>query len=271
MFHPRLFSALVFIEPAILNRHPSGTNSAFMSTARKDLWPSREASEAAFRNNKFFQAWDSRVLDRYLQFGLRQVPTAIYPYPSADNSVQKDSVTLTTTKHQESWSYLRPNFEPQSESMDRLLSPDLDPKIEGQLLSHRAEGVITLSNLPHLRPNVFYLFGGKSHLSTGNEQLEKFLTTGVGVGGSGGSKTGRVQRAVFGENAHLLPFETPSKCSLLIAEWLVAYLNEYRTTEKFYETYGSRKSDNCMLVASQEWKDLVKKSSWTLRQAREKL
>ena len=155
--------------------------------------------------------------------------------------------------------------------MNHLLSPDLDPKIEGQQSSHRAEGVLTVRNLPHLRPNVFYLFGSKSHLSTETEQMEKFLSTGVGVGGSGGSKTGRVQRAVFPENAHLLPFEAPSKCAMVIAEWLVAYLNEYRTTEEFYKTYGSRKSEKGMLVASQEWKDLVKKSTWTLRQAREKL
>ena len=155
--------------------------------------------------------------------------------------------------------------------MDRLLSPDLDPKIEGQQSSHCAEGVITLRNLPYLRPSVFYLFGGKNEVSTRNDEMEKFLNTGVGVGGSGGSKTGHVQSAVFGEITHLLPFEAPSRCSLIIAEWLVAYLIKYRTTEKFYETYGSRKSDESMLVASREWKNLVEKPLWTLRQAREKL
>ena len=263
---------MVLIEPGIVNRHPSETNSAFIPTSRKDLWPSREVAEAGFRKNKIFQAWDGRVLDRFFQFGLRQVPTAIYPYPSADKSVQEKSVTLTTTKHQESWSYLRPNFEPQSKNIDRLLSPDIDPKVEGQQLSHRAETGITLRNLPHLRPNVFYIFGGKSYLSTANDIMDKFLNTGVGVGGSGGSRTGRVQRVVFGENTHLLPFEAPSKCSLAMAEWLVAYLDEYRNTEKFYDAYGSRKSDEGrMLVASQEWKDMVKKPSWTLRQVKAKL
>ena len=213
------------------------------------------------------------------QQGTRQIfsfqfassPNRNIPYPSVDKSVQKDSVNLTSTKHQESWSYLRPTFEPQSESMDRLLSPDLDPEIEGQQSLHRAEGVITLRNLPYLIPNVFYLFDDKSRLSTGNDQKEKFLNTGVGVGGSGGSKTAHVRRAVFRKNTHLLPFEAPSKCSLVIPEWLVAYLIEYRTTEKFYETYESRKSDEGMLIASQEWKNLVKKPSWTLRQAREEL
>ena len=48
--------------------------------------------------------------------------------------------------------------------------------------------------------------------------MEKFLNSGVGVGGSGDSKTGYVQRDVFGGIAHLLPFETPSRYSLVIAK-----------------------------------------------------
>ena len=73
---PPFNSALVLIEPAILNRHPSETILAFKSTSRKAQWPSREAAEPTFRKNNFFQAWDSKVPDRYLHFGLRQVPTA---------------------------------------------------------------------------------------------------------------------------------------------------------------------------------------------------
>ena len=89
-------------------------------------------------------------------------------------------------------------------------------------------------------------------MSTDNDQMEKFRNTGVGVGDSRGSGTGHTQRAVFGGNTYLLPFEAHSKCSLVIAEWLVAYVIEYRTTEKSYETYESRKLDESMLVASQE-------------------
>ena len=242
-----------------------------MSTFRKDLWPSREAAEASFGRNKFFQAWDRRVFNKFIQFGLRQVPTAIYPYPNADKSVRDESVTLTTTKHQESWSYVRPNFEPQDENLDHLLSPDLDPKFEGQQLSQRAESVITLENLQHLRPNVFYLFGGKSPLSTEAEQMEKFIKTGVGVGGNGGSRRGKVQRAVISDAGHLLPFETTTQCSTIAAEWLVAYLEEHRRTEDFLKAYGSKKSDAGMRVASKEWNELVRKSPWTLRPLQGKL
>ena len=80
---------------------------------------------------------------------------------------------------------------------------------------HRAEGVITLRNLPYLRPIVFYLFGDKACLSTGNDKMEEFLNTGVGVGDSRGSETGH------------------SRLFLVIAEWLVAYLVKYRTTDNF--------------------------------------
>ena len=102
--------------------------------------------------------------------------------------------------------------------MDRLLSSDLNPKIENWQSSHRAEGDVILCNLPYLRLTVCHFFGDNTRFSTGNDQMEKFRNTGVGVGYSRGSGTGHVQRAVFGENKYLLPVQAHSRCSLVIAE-----------------------------------------------------
>ena len=254
------------MEPVILNKHPTDANSALLATLRKDIWLSRAVVESSFRRNKAFQAWNSRVLDKYLKFALREVPTAIYSYPSVDGSVQKEAVTLTTTKHQEAWSYVRPHFEPQDEEMSRLLSPDLDPDGEGRHSSHRAECISTLANLPHLRPNVLYIFGSQSPMSTEAEQIDKLFKTGKGVGGSGGWATGKVQRQVFPNNGHLVPFEQTVQCSRVAVEWISRYLEQYRNDEAFYRTYRSKRSDSSMLVVSQDWKDLVKRSSWTMRE-----
>ena len=101
--------------------------------------------------------------------------------------------------------------------------------------------------------------------------MEKLIETGVGVGGSGGSRRGKVQRAVIGEAGHLMPFEMTAKCSTVASEWLIAYLEEYRRTEDFLKTYRSKKSDAGMQVASKEWNELVRKSPWTLRPLRGKL
>ena len=239
-----------------------------MSTFRKDLWPSRAAAEAEFKKIKAFQAWDIRVLNQYLAFGLRQVPTALY---GQNGTAPQEAVTLTTTKHQESWSYVRPNFEPQSEDMNRLLSPDLSPNIEGQQSSHRPEAIATLAQLPFLRPNVLYIFGGRSPMSTEPKRMDKLLKTGTGVGGNGGSKSGRVQSVVFEQNSHLVPFEATFECSVSAAKWLAHCLKEYKSDEAFHASYESKKSCRNMLVMSQEWQELVKKSPWTLRPSKEKL
>ena len=58
-------------------------------------------------------------------------------------------------------------------------------------------------------------------MSTEAEQMEKLIKTGVGVGGNGGSRKGKVQRAVISDAGHLLPFETTTQCSTIGTEWLV--------------------------------------------------
>jgi hypothetical protein len=93
------------MEPIIQLEHAPGPNAAMMSTYRRDLWLSREAAATAFRKSKFFQAWDSRVLDKYIEFGLRQVPTALYPDGVNGATLSPGAVTLATSKHQEAWNY----------------------------------------------------------------------------------------------------------------------------------------------------------------------
>ncbi len=138
------------MEPMIQRDHPPGPNAAMLSTLRKDVWPSRAEAEAAIRKNKFFATWDPRVLDNYLTYGLRETPTAINPV------AQEGSIVLTTTKHQESWSYLRSRFELLTDNRhrERLLSPDLDPDEESQYLFSRAEPGIVQEYLPYVRPSI---------------------------------------------------------------------------------------------------------------------
>ena len=107
--HPRLFSTVILMEPMIQRDVPAGTNAAMPSSFRPDLWPSRAAAEASFRKGRFFKSFDERVLNNILKYGLREVPTAVYPLST---TTEQGAVTLTTTKHQEVWTYLRPNFNP---------------------------------------------------------------------------------------------------------------------------------------------------------------
>lgn len=59
------------------------------------------------------------MLEEYVLHGLRETPTAIYPELSAGNPTKSSEttfggVTLTTTKHQESWRFARSYFAPQA-------------------------------------------------------------------------------------------------------------------------------------------------------------
>lgn len=79
-----------------------------------------------------YEKWDSRVVRRYLQFGIRPVPMRIYN-KQTDPNLPDSAMTLTTTVYQESRSYSLPNLEPDSAGLDRLLLTDWDPKTERPL------------------------------------------------------------------------------------------------------------------------------------------
>ena len=269
LMHPRLLSTLVLIEPFIQSEAPPGPNAAKFATMRPDIWPSREVAEQKFRQSKMYSGWDRRVLDRYLEHGLRNVPTALYP---ASVSFPPAAVTLKTSKHQEAWSYVRPNFEPRSDdlALERFLSPDTDPQAEGKLLTIRAEPGITSRNLPFLRPSVCYIFGKKSPMSSPQLQAQKMSRTGTGVGGSGGVPAGKVIKVEI-EAGHLVVMEAVDQCAGISAEWFGRWLGEWKDEEEMVKKRGSRKSERGMMAVSEEWKEVMKKHPETLRPTREKL
>jgi len=131
--HPRLFTTLVLIDPAmgLLSSSPpeAGPGPGMLSTYRKDIWPSRDAAAEEFRSSKFFREWDPRVLDRLIEYGLRDLPTSVYP----DDAMVKGEkrVTLTTTKHQEVFTFLHPNFDGYGpdKAPDRRTHADLNPAL----------------------------------------------------------------------------------------------------------------------------------------------
>ena len=161
--HPRLLSTLVLSEPVIMDKATifKAPSPALMSTRRKDLWPSRSEAESSLR--KGLASWDTRVVDRYLRFGLRTVPTPLYD-PTTGGTIPVDAVTLTTSKHQEAWRYSVPNLEPASAGLDKLLLADSALETRESLFL-RPECVFAMRALPSVRPSVLWVFGGKSYLS----------------------------------------------------------------------------------------------------------
>jgi len=202
-----------------------GPKMAFASMARPDTFPSPTAAYKFF-TRAFSRTYDPRTLSLYLRYGLRPV----------DPSIPDGKVTLTTTKYQEVLSMARPSVsavDPTTKvfRVDRSKHPDLDPDALPVWPTYRPEVVAMWKALPAVRPLVLYVFGGRSPLATPKYRKAKMDRTGVGVGGSGGEKEGRVKEVVVEGGSHLVPLEKPKICAEIMALWLESEMGRWRLEE----------------------------------------
>jgi pimeloyl-ACP methyl ester carboxylesterase len=256
LLHPRVFTSLVLLDPVISHfASTPGARSAGPAAAsmyRREVWPSRAEASASFNRSPFYKSWDPRVLQRWLDYGIRDVPG-------------EESVTLTTTKHQEIFTFLRPSWQAyNAEGKDVTHpehAPDLDPSLNQRWSTYpvyRPEGPNTVVRLPEVRPSVLYVFGGKSDVSPQELQDEKMALTGTGVGGSGGQSKGRVKKVVGEKNGHLIPMEDPRLCASTAADWIKAELERWWTDERKYVEW-TKKSKEEKSTVSEEFQKYIGK------------
>jgi pimeloyl-ACP methyl ester carboxylesterase len=180
--HPQLFQSLILIDPVLAN-FMSGMGNvtpAQASAVRRDRWPTRKIAAQSFQKSKFYQSWDPRVLDLWIKYGLRDLPTKLYPdvRPAIEPYGPDNSeVTLTTTKHQEVMTFVRPVHdsdraslagftEEEKKQLRSLTHPEIGTLAQNpSIIVYRTEGLITFKNLPFLRPSVLYIFGELSPMS----------------------------------------------------------------------------------------------------------
>lgn len=256
LIHPRLFSALVLLDPVIQENPTSGDGfelvvqtgylPARMSTYRRDMWPSRAEAKAAFLKTAFYRAWDPRVFEAWLQHGLRDTPTALYPN-------EKGKVTLTTTTHNEVTSFLRPVINPEETSYD--IPADYRERHE-RAPFYRPEIPGVFYRLPFLRPSTMYVFGGTSSMSTPELQDKKLLNTGTGLGGSGGVKAGRAAKVSLDGIGHLVAMEAPKLCADAAAPWIGSALKIYEEEMAFYRKWTQRSELEKSTVPA-DWKKKI--------------
>jgi hypothetical protein len=229
-----------------------------LSTFRRDIWPSKEKAVESMTTNPFFKSLDPRAMKKYLEFGFRRIPTAIYPTSAAEAS-SKDAVALTTSKHQEAWSYCRANFTSLPKTPDNryehLVLPEFDPS-EGQKQFARPETMVALADLLNLRPGVLWMFGSRSPIKFKYLQDQKMKLTGTGRGGSGGEKVGRVERSII-DAGHLVPFEKISECADTISSWLKKEVQRNIEETEFLASYDRQVSQANGLTVSNRWKKEV--------------
>jgi len=260
LIHPRLFSSLILIDPVIqaqTSRKRTGPTEAAMSTFRRDVWPSREDAAKSYNKSAFYQTWNPRVLDLWVKYGLRDTPTPIHPEGSYTGGPKK--VTLTTTKHQEVFTFLRPNYERYGEgkSGNRRTHPDLNPELTPNEPFYRPEPGQTMLRLPEVRPSVLYIFGGTSEISSPEQREHKMNHTGVGVGGSGGEAVGRVKGVVFDGVGHLVAMEAVEKTADEACGWIGSELERYRVEENEFNKMWSQKSRIEKQTTDEKWKTMM--------------
>jgi pimeloyl-ACP methyl ester carboxylesterase len=259
LLHPRLFSTLVLLDP-VIQRHQSsdpqkgetGRGPARLSTFRRDLWPSPQAAVDAFSKQKFYQQWDPRVLQRWLDFGIRNTPTKLYPDVEG-------GATLTTTKHQEVFTFLRPMSGKKAGAYDlatRDALPDVDPDLgeDSTMPFYRPEPPLTFARLPWLRPSTLYVFGELSDMSSPSAQADKINNTGTAIGGSGGVKEGRVQSVTMKGIGHLVAMEDVHGCADALTPWVGKELQRWRDEEEQWKRWRDGKSALEKVTLSEEWK-----------------
>ncbi|KYK54975.1 hypothetical protein DCS_06936 [Drechmeria coniospora] len=227
--HPRLFAGLVLLEPVIgyFDSKPSHIvkGPAGRSIRRRDRWPSRRAAADSFQRSPFYQSWDPRVLDRWIEHGLCPVPGT-----EAD-------VMLTTSKHQEVFTYLRPSWDAYDVDGNRIIHPEKVPDLDTTLHPnvrtfpfYRAESALTFAHLAELRSAVLYIIGGKSETSPPDLCDERTAATGT----RGGASVKSVTNPHYG---HLLPMEDPGYCAAEAAEFAAQIIRRWSADEDEFEQW----------------------------------
>lgn len=255
LIHPRLLSTVVLLDPVIQMRSSEITPDALhgpvvLSTWRRDVWDSREVAAASFRKSKFYQAWDSRVLDLWIQHGLRDVEEE-----KEEGGKKKDGspspktrpVTLATSVAQEVWLFLRPNYGGSGDKgtgIDRETHADVDPQAPINYPFYRPEPARIFRSLPHLRPSALYVLASDSYVSGVDPTFDqlKIESTGTGVGGSGGVQQGRVKAVELKNAGHMIPLERPTQTASLVADWIAQEVNRWKNGQDEFNRTWKMKS-----------------------------
>lgn len=260
--HPRLLTSLILLDPVISpyasTPGPLSRSPAAASLRRRELWPSRSEARSKFEKSPFYKAWDSRVLDRWVEFGLREVREGEVQSITGEQG-KGGEVTLSTTKHQENFTFFRPSHQAFDAEGKELVRPDLVPDMDTGGLGpnypfYRPEPFITLSRLPTLRPSVLYVLGGTSNVSTPEVNAERMRTTGQGQGGSR-----RAESVTLEGRGHLVAMEVPGECARLAGDWVGKEVRRWQEGEgkRFEEWKGKSVEEKTKL--GPDWYELLKK------------
>lgn len=111
--------------------------------------------------------------------------------------------------------------------------------------------------MPHLRPNVLFIFGGKSNVASPSMQKRLVENTGTGIGGSGGVQEGAISTHIFDNLGHLMPMEDPENCSKVASAWLGKELKLWADKEEEFKTDWENTPRGDKIMVTEEWKEKI--------------
>lgn len=220
ILHPKLFSAIIIIDPAISPTYNARLIfPARLSVKRRTNWPSRSEAAAGFKRSKFYQSWDPRVLDLWTQYGIRQI------------SEDSEKVELATPRDQEILAFLRVD---QLGIEKRVQSVEDQNELEATELYDffdRREIYETFHRLSKLEPSALFIHGGLSAVSPPDVRRGRIQQTLLGRTVVVNKPLRSVDNVLFDDIGHLIPMEIPRRTAEAIAEWLPNELREVQRLE----------------------------------------
>ncbi|KAI9039897.1 uncharacterized protein KD926_008998 [Aspergillus affinis] len=185
----------------------------------------REAAAETFSRSPIYKAWDKRVLQNWLKYGLRDVPT---PYPLDERASYDQKLTALTIAG--------------NNIANRTIShPDVDPALITSFPFYLPGPSQLFEQLPHVRPSVLYVFAEKSPMCLPALCEDKLYHTGTGMDGSGGVAAGRVRSTYLEGLGHLVAQEAPNQCAEMAARWIGPEIKRWQDKNSLITTGRKQK------------------------------
>lgn len=268
LLHPRLLESIILIDPVISPKMVAvRANPAFASAKRRDIWPSRTVAAESFKKSKFYQVWDPRVLDLWLEFGLRDLPTAVYPDLKASETTDEGTpVTLTTPRLHEVFSFGKESIAPSEKPADGFTEEEwttlhemMDPGEDADTQLFRPEPPIIYQNLKLLRPSTLVLYGEISPINPRNKVEQMVGIIGTGLGGSGGQAKGRSTAVAIKGAGHLVAMEKVNDTADAISRWVGPEIERWRSREELFARYWATIPDHDKHTLGNSFQNRLKK------------
>jgi len=224
-WHPRLFSGILALEPALGPGHPLRTNGtktqirnwpsapkhypAALVSRRKDRWKNMEEAVAHLSKSPFYADMDKRARDKAIQYDLRQM-----------NDESGSYVTLATPKRVEAQYWGRPD--PPFEGIPPY-PPYEAPINESRVVKgfYRPEGVIFNEAVHHVPCPTLLVWGGKSFISRISDFKESYARRwGSAMMGGGGLEAGQVSQAFVEKAGHAISLHKPDETAEVSVSWI---------------------------------------------------